>query len=271
MSLKFSRIFFLIFSLLGFISSLSYSDEPDESYWREYEDRYHKWLEELYPDPYFFFKVDEWEKDPMRRDYPMVIATYTKRLGQGEPWSMAISENCETGHNFESDKCHPQLRFVRYKKGSPKIYPKSIDEMAGSLGKVFSWMEADLRNCPGAIKQLQQLDDAPPSMWSKSFRELLSGKHRPLKLPDEIVVPTGDGDSIFVKATGVSHPGDDLEPSINQTRSWSSSSHSGFSYQWTEKMLRIVQPCLKPSSAPKPWENALEAHHQWEKEADAKN
>jgi len=67
---------------------------------------------------------------------------------------------------------------------------------------------------------------------------------------------TLDGDSVFLRATI------GIDPAANQLKGHSEkvifqNANGGRGYDWARSTVKIVEPCLRPSTSTPPWEKVL--------------
>lgn len=253
----------------------NYACEPDwddarcaeekrfEAWYNIYDARYHVWLSALLFDvnSYFADSADPLEDSASseleeRLGYAtpnLVDAVYTIALRRHAGWAFAVDRNA-------------QMRMVRLKEertidpAASKRYelwaPTSLAETAEPIPAFWTFEEADLTQCKGALKQLRAFPMQRGSpLWSEWELGWLSGKTEPVG--DEIIV-TADGDRFFVRARGVPYrsrpPRLIGAPSVVYDQ-W----NGGEGYHWAEAMAEAARPCLKPSAATPPWEKLLAA------------
>jgi hypothetical protein len=117
------------------------------------------------------------------------------------------------------------------------------------------WDEADLRNCPGALKQFLALPaQRGKPIWHPAYVKWLKGQKAPRQpdATDDIII-TADGDGVFVRVGSRYYPaanglllGDNATVVYSQ---W----NGGEGMEWALNMADVVRPCLKPANSPAPW------------------
>ena len=184
----------------------------------------------------------------------LVDAFYSIALRRGYGWAFAVNEDAI-------------LRMVR-RKGKDEIAPEALEryiwwmptsmaETAEALKVQWTFQEADLTKCGGAIAHLRAFPaQGRPRLWDERALEWSPDyEERP---KSENMYITLDGDGVFVRAKEVLDQRSlkrIAEPSFVVYQQW----NGGAGYDWAKRMEQIVRPCLKPSEATAPWEMYLTA------------
>ncbi|HEY1750017.1 MAG TPA: hypothetical protein VGG29_02060 [Caulobacteraceae bacterium] len=199
---------------------------------------------ELAFNPDLYFRGDL--ADDRNEPGGIVDAVYSGAL-DGPHWAFAIDHACpgEVGFpsacRFEQEKL--LIRVVSIKTAA--ISPRPPGPMAPTLeavrtesDRVLAWRVADVRVCPGAEKALLALEHVQWFAFADDDRSYITRG----KLPGELVA-VADGENITVRARG-----------FYSTYAADEFKDSGAISGWAEKMRKVVEPCLKPETAPAPWD-----------------
>ncbi|HMP44241.1 MAG TPA: hypothetical protein PKD99_03975 [Sphingopyxis sp.] len=256
----------------------------DAAYWDDYGDRFDRWYFALAHDPTRFFAVRPWSawNDPVSPDvfpdqYPggMIDIRYTIALRRYMGWTMAIDMACEEQGNTEQpSSCNVMARVSRIREFDlddpsdqladkeiaaelrARGHPTSPAELAEDMEIYMEWLEADLRQCRGAMTLLRKFPARQTSLWPDSLFNLLDGELRPIIRrtdEDREVTVTADGDAIAIRArsAGVNNGRKNFEhgPYFMTIRE----ANRGDYYDWAKKLATTIEPCLKPAAVPSPW------------------
>lgn len=248
-----------------------------EAWSNRYGDRYDRWYFGLTYDldGYFYDEVipvideasDEgWEPERNlgARTENLVDAVYMIALRRHGGWAFAVKLVCPPGEAQTDAQCAPKLRMVRPRKPqelSPQdlkiartMLPTTREEVAAFLRLAVRWDEADLRSCEGALNQLLALPaQRGRQLWHPGYVGWLKG--RVPKRPEEMIV-TADGSGVYVRARSVSDPSA-LRPGLGAVDVVYSQWNGGEGMAWALDMAKVVQPCLKPATAPAPWDRPI--------------
>ncbi len=196
-------------------------------------------------DPGIYFGAAEEDESDQLQPHGLVEATFVRAL-RGPLWAFAISTtSCpgllDTDARCSFDRRRPLLRAVTIKPAGEippghTRFPQTAREMPPFLDATLNWREADLWTCRGAVDALLALDKVRWQAFDPVDRGAITG--RP---PREIVV-TADADSILVRGGRVT--------SVHAARDEGQPGGSG---AWAIRMMAVVEPCLRPTSAPLPW------------------
>jgi hypothetical protein len=237
-----------------------------EAYWSKYSEQYDQWHNELQFTPSLFFR-DSWHDNTGKTTPNLVDAVYTIALRRyGDGWAFAVQADCPENDIESVDrfgKCRPVLRMLQPKPKGTKYpdwlkssMPTKRETVAAELAEMFDWLEADLRHCKPALNQLIAFPNAVEKIWPDAYLEWMMGQQ-----PDPAgpITVTTDGYGVVVRASGRSDPS---EPDLynSDVDYFADQSNGGESYDWAIKMHKLVQPCLKPSTAVPPWQVALKAN-----------
>lgn len=260
-----------------------------EAWWDKYEERYDFWFHDLLFDTDVYFDdyvplspavpgADDYWDASTRLSHPtrnLVDAVYSislRRYGSG--WAFAINQVCDHTTAKSKSGCAPRLRMVspRTRENADMdliekfkgFRPISLAETAMEVRVFWAWQEADLRSCPGALDHLLSFPaQRGKLLWDPEFVSRLRDKphHFESKETGDILV-TADGDAVFVRASGRNDPRSRSFNSIGDSSVIYSQANGGVGYEWAKEMARIVQPCLKPATAPAPWDKVVATQGQ---------
>lgn len=194
----------------------------------------------------------------------LVDATYRialRRYGNG--WTFAVDMVCTSGSD-DPRACAPKLRLVSFRKRDEipasvrerleDHLPTSPAEAATEFREIAKWEEADLRTCPGALRQLLRFPaQRGDSFWDPGYVRWLKGGT--IAGPESIVVTT-DGSGVLVRARGMRDPSSE-RPAVDGGYAIYSQWNGGEGMAWAIDMAEVVKPCLKPASSPAPWDKVL--------------
>lgn len=191
----------------------------------------------------------------------LIDARYSRSFsGYRADWVFAIDMVCPQSFDFRNPmpkNCAPKLRMIKPKKDADNLdlrkLPTTLHEYANLAGNYWQWEEADIRSCNGALKHLLHFPEPETTLlWGENYRNWIAGKSF---TPSEGTMVL-DGDKILLRARIGENP------IANSLRAHSEqiifhNPNGGRAYLWAKSMVEIVEPCLKPSEAPAPWEKVL--------------
>lgn len=255
-------------------------EKRQEAWFARHGDAYGLWLDNLMFNTNFFFSdlapeidmaaIDEknWSRsDMLGVETPnLVDAAYfvaLRRYSHG--WAFAVDMVCVEQGKPNPLRCAPKLRMTSFlAKGEHDeaafarlkyLLPTSEAEVALTLQTTAKWQEADLRTCPGAMKQLLALPaQRGEPIWHPRYSDFLQGEQP--KEPDELII-TADGAGVYVRASGRGDPSNGRLSEHRGTHVVYSQWNGGTGMAWALKMASVVQPCLKPATVPAPWDKVL--------------
>ena len=194
------------------------------------------------PSNYFDDPGERWSPD---EPGGIVDARYESSL-HGPRWSFAINPVCASGGGrvgCPADRLQLLMRVVAWKTPT-ELPPGYHVPLHGTLGESLrvldvaaSWREADLKTCPGAVAALLSLENARWFDFDDADRDAIAGRE-----VDSLTV-VADGDFVTVRAQGFAA----------STYAASTLGEEAGTSGWAQQMLKVVEPCLKPASAPPPW------------------
>jgi hypothetical protein len=195
--------------------------------------------------PGLYFRNSE---DPAAPNEPGGIVDVVHSGGRaGWSWSFAIDRACPAAAGFprtcKGEDERVVLRLVRLKRLKtvpPELRAPtdaSVSAIKAHLDARFEWLEADIRRCPRAASTLLALERVQWFAFLDWDRSSIMGGH-----PTELVVPGGDGPATVVRASSFAsnYVAEDF-------------GDSGGASAWAKQMMKVIEPCLKPSAAPPPW------------------
>jgi hypothetical protein len=200
------------------------------------------WSLAFIPDLYFRNDVADDPNEPGG----VVDAVYSAAL-RGPQWAFAIDHACPGAVGFAlacSDQEKLLIRVVSIKHasalpaGAHGPAAPTPEGVRAYLDRVLDWRVAHLRACPGAAKALLALEHVQWFAFNDDDRRYIAAG----KPPSQLIVPA-DGESIAVRARG-----------FYSTYAAGEFKDSGALSGWAENMRRVVEPCLKPETAPAPWD-----------------
>jgi hypothetical protein len=177
----------------------------------------------------------------------IVDAVYSGARG-GPRWAFAIDHACPGAVGYPSACPSGQeellIRVVSVKPVSaipPGVHGAAAptpDGVRAYLDRVLDWRVADLRACPGAVKALLALEHVQWFTFDDEDRSYIA-RNEP---PSQVIV-VDDGEIIAVRARG-----------FYSTYAAGEFKDSGAISGWAENMRKVAEPCLKPETAPAPWD-----------------
>ena len=166
--------------------------------------------------------------------------------GRGGPsWSFAIDVSCPGSVAFpapcKEEAARLVIRVVSLRR--PGAFPSRPEDgsppaIRAYLDAMLDWREADIKTCPNAARTLLSLERARWFVFDDWDRAAIVGGQA------DVVVP-GDGPSTVVRARGFA--------SNYVAQDWSD---AGAASAWAKRMMKVVESCLTPSSAPAPWDRS---------------
>ena len=199
-------------------------------------------IDELGFDAGLYFRTTD---DTDDRNEPGGIVDASHSGGRAGPsWAFAIDRSCPGSVAFPApckwDAERLVIRVVSLKRLSaapPAPMDGSPAAITAYLDARLDWREADIRDCPNAARTLLSLEHARWFAFDDWDRASVAGGRA------DLIVPSGDGPSTVVRARGfasnyVAHELSD----------------SGAASAWAKRMMIVAEPCLRPSSAPAPWD-----------------
>jgi hypothetical protein len=244
-----------------------------EAWFNRYEDQYTLWHDHMLFDTDSYFRdavalpvASDNEGDEVS-DYAttnLVDAVYRialRRYGAG--WAFAVDMVCPAD-SADSDDCAPKLRMVQFRTKDEipsetrsrlkDLLPTSPAEAAVEFQAIAKWEEADLRACPGAMRQLLKFPaQRGATFWHPGFVRRLKGGT--FVRPDELIV-TADGSGVLVRARGMPDPASG-RLSVGGGYAIYSQWNGGEGMAWALDMAEVVKPCLKPAPGPTPWDKVI--------------
>lgn len=243
------------------------------AYWNRYERSYGFWHDRMLFNPDIFFDdaaalppVPAEDVEPIE-DYAtpnLVDATYRialRRYGAG--WTFAVDMDCPAAPE-SANGCAPKLRMVRFRTRdeiAPEDHaqfkdhlPTSPAEVAQEFRAIAKWEEADLRTCPGAMRQLLRFPaQQGNSLWHPGYVRWLKGGA--VNAPDALIV-TADGSGVLVRARGKPDPASS-RAGVGSGYAIYSQWNGGEGMAWALEMAEVVKPCLAPAPGSAPWDKVL--------------
>lgn len=246
-----------------------------EAWYNRYGDLYGLWHDRMLFDTSTFFgdakpltavPEDGAELDDDYKTPNMVDAVYRialRRYGAG--WAFAVDTVCPSQQYATAD-CAPKLRMVRFRTREEiapnaherykTLMPTSPAEAAQVFAVTAKWEEADLLTCPGAMRQLLRFPaQQGNSFWHPGYVRSLKGET--VAAPKELFV-TADGSGVLVRARSKPDPSNgNLSAGGGYAiyQQW----NGGEGMAWALDMAEVVRPCLKPATAPAPWDKVAAA------------
>ncbi|MEP7348663.1 MAG: hypothetical protein ABI668_01785 [Sphingorhabdus sp.] len=258
-------------------------DREHEAWWNVYGERYDRWHHELLFNLNIYFGAydksdltdassysDGWSPEANGAETPNLLdAVYSvalRRFGGG--WGFAVQIACPDERSMEAGECGPKLRMVSFRKRDgidPQLaaaeddsLPTTKEEVAAKIRVIAKWEQADLQMCRGAIDQLLALPAQKGTpIWHPNYVRGLRGKPLRGKPSDEIIV-TADGSGVYVRARSEQDPFDP-HMGVGGATVVYSQWNGGDGREWALKMEKTAKPCLKPASAPAPWDKIVAA------------
>ena len=174
-----------------------------------------------------------------RQPRPLAYVDATQRPGRWEElvrWAFAIERGCPGMLSGWRETCRRlMIRVVSTRPTwNPYLAPNSParEDLSPFLDANLDWREADIDACPGAMATLNALG-AVRSGWKLDERGyIIAGA------PADAVTVSAVSNG-FATYTATEFEGE------------------GETSAWAQRMLALVQPCLKPSNAPAPWDRHL--------------
>lgn len=248
-----------------------------EAWHNRYGDLYDLWHDRMLLDTNIFFGEakplpaaahEDAERNDDYQTPNMVDAVYRialRRYSAG--WAFAVDMVCAGAADDTAD-CTPKLRMVRFRtRGeiAPEVHeqyktfmPTSPAEAAQEFAITAKWEEADLRTCPGAMRQLLRFPaQLGNSFWHPGYVRSLKGET--VAAPKELFF-TVDGSGVLVRARSKPDPSNgNLAAGGGYAiyQQW----NGGEGMAWALDMAEVVRPCLKPAPGPAPWEKVVAAQH----------
>lgn len=246
-----------------------------EAWHNRYGDLYDLWHDRMLLDTNIYFgeakplpatAQEDAERNDDYQTPNMVDAVYRialRRYSAG--WAFAVDMVC-SGAADNTAGCAPKLRMVRFRTReeiAPEVQekyktfmPTSPAEAAQEFAITAKWEEADLRSCPGAMRQLLRFPaQQGNSFWHPGHVRWLKGGT--VVAPKELVV-TADGSGVLVRARGKPDPSSGklgVDGGYAIYEQW----NGGEGMAWALDMAEVVRPCLKPAPGPAPWEKVVAA------------
>lgn len=239
----------------------------DEAWADKFFEQWDVWFDELAFDSDYYFHESDGDYGFRNRSTPNLIDVYyVESLKKyTSAWSFAIEMVNKAGFTACLDgECKPVLRMVSVNSNTDELpdwlnsfLPTNREETARQVAAQMLWREADLSQCEGTISHLISFEDKKKNLWSRRYQQWLQGK-----APDapEIITVRADGDWLSLRASSRANPEGPNASGLNVGLVVDGASDDYY-YDWALRMRELVEPCLKPSVGPPPWEKVLAAKH----------
>jgi hypothetical protein len=185
------------------------------------------------------------------KDHAVVRIVYTGDDYAWPVYAVALAEGCVDGENNQRDQCASRVRarMVRAPEPPEASRPRqrgarlvarlmesgsvSLPQVQASLQQMgVEWVEADLRDCPGAMQALARSAEA---IW----------------VPDAIANPhPGDEMSGLVLHADIVQVEFQQYARLAHYRGWIA---EGSPAEWAVEFVSALEPCWRPAMAPAPW------------------
>lgn len=189
---------------------------------------------------------EQWQDEPalyFLGEGPETDVTYVHygAFGSGFETGFAIGPVCEPGA-AEEQQCvgHAPQTIIRVVRRLSAASDKSRHD--------YAWLETSLDACPTARERLMRLPDA---RWAPHMRIALQPDQQAFEdmrfttFEGQLTVVTAEAGQQVVNGT--------MQQLAGAFVYRGNADGSGNPADWGEQMLRDIEPCLKPSSAPPPW------------------